>query len=450
MENKKIKCSFKEHKEIEAINYCQECKVYLCNKCSIYHIGLLENHNLFNVEKNINEIFNIHCKEVKHKDELEFFCKNHNQLCCAACLSKIKNKDYGQHKDCDVYDLLEIKDEKKNKLIENIKLLEDLSHNIEKSINELKILFEKINENKELLKLKIQKIFTKIRTTLNEREDVLLLEIDKQFDKIYFNEDIIKESEKLPSRIKLSFEKAKVMDKEWNDNNKLKSIINDCINIENNIKDINRINDSIKKWNSYNNKKIKFIPEEDEINNFIEKIKIFGEIAYNKFIFKKCPININENRKYSVTGEKENILTKTGNDNSWMGTICEYELEKGKEHKWKIKILKSTKYKNIMVGVAPIDFDISSSNHSSCGWYFYCYNSGLYSGPPHKYSNKGTDLSKVKDEIIVVMNMNKGTLKFIIDNEDKGESYTDIPLDKPLSPAIILWNTNDSIEIIEC
>ena len=28
------------------------------------------------------------------------------------------------------------------------------------------------------------------------------------------------------------------------------------------------------------------------------------------------------------------------------------------------------------------------------------------------------------------MNMNKRTLKFIIDNEDKGDSYKDIPIDK--------------------
>ena len=103
-----------------------------------------------------------------------------------------------------------------------------------------------------------------------------------------------------------------------------------------------------------------------------------------------------------------------------------------------------------MVGVAPIDFDINSSKYDNCGWYFYCYNSTLYSGPPHKYSGKGTNLSKVNDEIIVVMNMKKRALKFIIDNEDKGESYTNIPIDKPLFPAVCLYHINDSVEILEC
>ena len=48
------------------------------------------------------------------------------------------------------------------------------------------------------------------------------------------------------------------------------------------------------------------------------------------------------------------------------------------------------------------------------------------------------------------MNMKERTLKFIIDNEDNGESYKDIPLDKPLTPAVFLYNINDSVEIIRC
>ena len=71
------------------------------------------------------------------------------------------------------------------------------------------------------------------------------------------------------------------------------------------------------------------------------------------------------------------------------------------------------------------------------GWEQYAkmnYNSFLYSGPPFNYSGKNTNLSKVNDEIIVVMNLKRRTLKFIINNEDKDESYTNIPIDKPLFP----------------
>ena len=102
-----------------------------------------------------------------------------------------------------------------------------------------------------------------------------------------------------------------------------------------------------------------------------------------------------------------------------------------------------------MVGVAPIVFDINSSSYNTCGWYYYCYNSCLYSGPPFNYGGNNTNLSKVNEEIIVVMNMKKRTLKFIINNEEKGDSYTNIPIDKPLFPAVLLYDQNDSVEISE-
>ena len=431
MENKKKKCSSKKHSEIDAVNYCQECNLFLCNKCLNFHSEILENHTLYNLDKDINDISTDICKYENHNNKLEFYCKNHNQLCCVTCICKIIKEGYNQHKDCEVCLIKDIENEKKSKLKENIKCLEDLSQKLQNSINELKNLFKKFNENKESLKLNAQKIFTKIRNCLNDREDELLLEIDNKYDKIYCNEDIIKESEKLPNKTKILLEKGKAIDKEWN-NNKLNSLINDCINIENNIKEINNINEKIKKCNLNQNIKINFYPEEeDEINKFLEKIKSFGNIrdtSIDNYIykFKKCPNNINEKRKYMITGENENIITKTGTDCNWAGTICEYKLENLKEeYKWKIKILKS-KNKNIMVGVAPIDFDINSSSYNTCGWYLYCYytynNPPLYSGPPYNYSEKLTNLNKVKDEIIIVMNMKRRTLKFIIDNEDKGES----------------------------
>ena len=45
--------------------------------------------------------------------------------------------------------------------------------------------------------------------------------------------------------------------------------------------------------------------------------------------------------------------------------------------------------------------------------------------------------------------MKKKTLKFKINNEDKGDSYVNIPIDKPIFPAVSLYSPNDSIEITE-
>ena len=173
MKNNNKKCSFKQHKEINAVSFCQECKIYICNKCVTIHQGFFENHYLFNLV-NDKDIFINMCQEENHTMKLEYYCQNHNQLCCAACIAKIISKGNGKHKDCNIFNIEEIKEEKKNKLKENIQFLENFSVNLENSINNLKENFETIKEKKEEIKLKIQKIFTKIRSILNEREDYLL------------------------------------------------------------------------------------------------------------------------------------------------------------------------------------------------------------------------------------------------------------------------------------
>ena len=140
MENKKKKCSSKKHSEIDAVSYCQECKLFLCDTCLNFHSELHDGHTLYNLDKDINEIFTDICKYENHHDKLEFYCKNHNQLCCLACISRVDSEGYNQHKDCEVCKIKDIGNEKKNNLKENIKCLEDLSNQLEKSINELKIL----------------------------------------------------------------------------------------------------------------------------------------------------------------------------------------------------------------------------------------------------------------------------------------------------------------------
>jgi hypothetical protein len=119
-----------------------------------------------------------------------------------------------------------------------------------------------------------------------------------------------------------------------------------------------------------------------------------------------------------------------------MGSICQLEFDKTKEYSWSIKILK-TQNKFNMVGITPIDFDLNSSTYNY-GWYLNCNDSKLYSGAPHNYDGKETNLNKVKDEVKIIMNMNEKTLKFIIDNEDKEVSYKDIPGNKPLWPVVLL------------
>ena len=146
MENKKKKCSLIKHSESEAISYCQQCKIYLCNKCHNLHPEVLDNHNLICLDKDLNDFFIDICKHEGHNNKLEFFCKNHNTLCCLGCVCKIRVDGYGQHSNCNCCYINDIKEEKKNKLKENINHLEELSNKFEKSINELKNIFEKIDK----------------------------------------------------------------------------------------------------------------------------------------------------------------------------------------------------------------------------------------------------------------------------------------------------------------
>ena len=273
------KCSLKEHKDNEAILFCCDCKIYICNKCEIHHSKLFEKHHQYKLErdKDINGIFTGYCKESNHFLELKYFCKTHNVLCCSECITKFKGKEHGQHTDCDVCSINDIENEKKNKLNENIKCLEKLSSSLKESIKELQIIFKNIEENKEEIKLNIQKIFTKLRNCINDREDELLMNLDNKFDELYYNENSIKESEKLPKKIEISLEKGKLINNNWKNNN-LKSLINDCLNIENNINEINKINQSIEKTKT-NHRKMNFIYIANEIKIFTEKIKNFGEIS---------------------------------------------------------------------------------------------------------------------------------------------------------------------------
>ena len=107
----------------------------------------------------------------------------------------------------------------------------------------------------------------------------------------------MKESQNLPNKIRLSLEKGKKIDKEYNDI-QLNILINECINIENNISKINIINESIKKYNDSIHLDLKFNPDnEEEIKEFLEKIKTFGYIRNNNIFLKQKSLICTENKE---------------------------------------------------------------------------------------------------------------------------------------------------------
>ena len=73
MEQQNKKCSYQEHNDINANYFCQECKVYMCNKCENFHTKLVKVHHIYNLEKDKDEIFSIFCKEKEHLEILDFY-----------------------------------------------------------------------------------------------------------------------------------------------------------------------------------------------------------------------------------------------------------------------------------------------------------------------------------------------------------------------------------------
>ena len=447
MENKKEKCSFIEHKEIEANYYCIICNVYMCHKCEAFHSKLCQQHKVINYNDiKTKELFTGLCKEDNHQSELDYFCKNHNILVCAKCIVKINDKNKGKHSNCSICTIDEIKNEKINNLKNNIMTLENLSKTLEQSINKIKKIFENVIERREELKIKVQKLFTKIRNELNKREEQLLYDVDIFFENNFLKEETINNCEKLPNKTKISLQKSKNID----NNQDINIIINNCIMIENNIKDINNINDIIEKSNNSFKRKIKLIPEtEEEINQILSTIKSLGNITIQseKFIFQFQP-NLSNNYKLSENGL---IATKNGSDD-WdcviMGNI---EIPKNYISKWKIKLNYITDYRlnswSILIGIGP-KYDGSKNFHHKC-WSFICGECSFNIRNKVYKSNMNKTRLKSGTVIEIIVDRIKGYLSFIVNGNDYGVACKEIPKEEILYPFVSLYDNGQIVEIIE-
>ena len=146
-------------------------------------------------------------------------------------------------------------------------------------MEELKKNFEKIT--RESLKKTIQETFVQIKKAIEEREKEFLSKVDTivddKYDDLFSNEK--KKYEPTYNEIEKLLEKSKEIDEDWNNPNKISSCINECLNIENNVKTLNNDITKLKENVNVNNISpgIRFYPEGTEaINPFLEKLKNFG------------------------------------------------------------------------------------------------------------------------------------------------------------------------------
>ena len=177
-------------------------------------------------------------------------------------------------------------------------------------------------------------------------------------------------------------------------------------------------------------------------------------------VWKECPEDVDEKRKYSVDERSPRIATKIGDifsKNDHCTIVGGTSLPRNTVTSWNIKILKSENDNgsNIHIGVASFDIDQNKDdNFYNCGWYLDCFDSKLYSGPPHGYRYRSCGQRKEEGEYVhtgdsvgVVMDTAKGDLSFVLNGVNLGVAYEGIPLDKPLVPCVILWFEGDSVEL---
>ena len=107
--------------------------------------------NIYNLDKGIEKIFTGFCKEKNHLDKLEYFCKTHNKLCCSGCIDKIKREGKGQHTDCDICLIEDIKDTAQK--IEKMFILPDYLQAIKESVK-----FKKIEDTGEILSIDFNRV----------------------------------------------------------------------------------------------------------------------------------------------------------------------------------------------------------------------------------------------------------------------------------------------------
>lgn len=179
-------------------------------------------------------------------------------------------------------------------------------------------------------------------------------------------------------------------------------------------------------------------------------------------VWRKCPREADRWKRYAVDKSNPRVATKVcahGYDISSI-ILGSVSLPRGKVSSWGVKLLSSNGGggAGTFIGVAPSDIDQSSyGNQGSCGWYLCCYNSTLYSGPPHNYTWKAYGPRKGKsgeymregDTVGVVMDTTVGNLSFTFEGVDLGVAYEGIPLDKPLVPCVVLKYEGDSVELVE-
>lgn len=178
--------------------------------------------------------------------------------------------------------------------------------------------------------------------------------------------------------------------------------------------------------------------------------------------WRECSEDVSEDMKYSLCEDDLRIAAKMNgewwaSDGNHCTVVGAYNIPMGGISYWDVKILKThNSGSDIFVGVAPFDIDQDCrNNYRKCWWYFNCYDSTLWAGPPHNYKDKDYGVRKewgqyIKkgDTVTVLVDSTKGVISFVVNDTNLGVAYTGVPLNKPLVPCVLLKWKSDTVQLL--
>jgi len=141
--------------------------------------------------------------------------------------------------------------------------------------------------------------------------------------------------------------------------------------------------------------------------------------------------------------------TKTG-QTKWDTCILGNQQVSSGVYVWTLSIVHSIK-SYIMVGISPANINRKDQQlYTKCGWYFYCNNSTLHSGPPTSYSNRSySNTGQLSQDatVSVKLDVDRKTISYIINGMDYGVAYQNIPTQGKLCFCVLMSNANDTVEL---
>ena len=260
-----------------SVSWCMECEEELCTECTEHHTALkmARNHHVVDLKLKISyasllKKSSLVCEQ--HKDcDVEYFCVDHDELCCRDCLAKT-------HKSC----VNTISLDSASKGAKQSQLFSDCQEQLtsinqtyksilkyrEENLNGIKDDKQKIKENMKKLKEKLIQRIQQVEKELTNKLDILVQENTK------FQQDEISKVLEVTEEVELYLKEIVFIAE--NGSEKQAFLLSRKID-----KYLHQVDNELQTTTSQLNRvTLSF----DESNDLLSSIKTFGDVTVNKII----------------------------------------------------------------------------------------------------------------------------------------------------------------------